>query len=55
MMVVWVAWHRLTILGGGAVCGGTAMGLGKKSTNDHAAEFSIVCQKIHNVSVINRQ
>lgn len=31
MMVVWVAWHRLTILGGGAVWGGTAMGLGKRA------------------------
>lgn len=27
MMVVWVAWHRLTILGGGAVWGGTGMAL----------------------------
>lgn len=30
MMVVWVAWHRLTILGGGAVWGGTGMALGKR-------------------------
>lgn len=30
MMVVWVAWHRLTILGGGAVWGGTGMGLVKE-------------------------
>lgn len=30
MMVVWDAWHRLTILGGGAVWGGTGMALGNK-------------------------
>lgn len=28
MMVVWVAWQRLTILGGGAVCGGMGIALG---------------------------
>lgn len=34
MMVVWVAWHRLTILGLGAVCGAPGMALGnKKHTN----------------------
>lgn len=61
MMVVWVAWHRLTILGGGAVWGGTGMGLGKRAEMNMQERILKKCHnlnyvaKIHNMSVINHQ
>lgn len=60
-MVVWVAWHRLTILGGGAVWGGTGMGLGKREELNmqvyslkKTQPESIVTIKV-TVSVVNHQ
>lgn len=43
-MVVWVAWHRLTILGGGAVWGGTGMALCSKYTKEskHTMLFQLM-------------
>ena len=43
--VVWVAWHRLTILGGGAVWGGTGMALGNKHTRENGT-WSIISKQI---------